>query len=110
MVKVKPKIVIENLAKAQLKEAYSYIKLDPPKNAEKVKAKILASIKELADKPERHSKDKYRLNNDGSYRAFEIYKYRIGYHVSQEQITIIMIRHTKMEPRVHSTPANNSPT
>ena len=49
MVKRKPKIVVENLAKAQLKEAYAYIKLDSPKNAEKVKARILASIKELAD-------------------------------------------------------------
>jgi plasmid stabilization system protein ParE len=101
MVKRKPKIVVENLAKAQLKEAYSYIKLDSPKNAEKVKAKILTSIKELADNPERHSKDKFRLNNDGCYRAFEIYKYRISYHISEEQITVIMIRHTKMEPRLH---------
>lgn len=101
MVKARPKIVIDNLARFQLKEAYSYIKLDSPKNAEKVKSKILASIGKLADKPERYPKDKYRLNNDGSYRAFEIYKYRISYHVSQNQITIIMIRHTKMEPRLH---------
>ena len=101
MVKNKPKIVIENLAKAQLKEAYTYIKLDSPKSAEKVKSKILASIKELAVHPEKYPKDKYRLSNDGSYRAFEIYKYRIIYHVSPEQITIIMIRHTKMEPKSH---------
>jgi plasmid stabilization system protein ParE len=101
MVKVKPRIVIDNLAKTQLKEAYSYIKLDSPKSAEKVKAKILASIRGLADRPERYPKDKYRLNNDGSYRALEIYKYRISYHVSQEQITVIMIRHTRMEPRLH---------
>jgi plasmid stabilization system protein ParE len=101
MVKIKPKVVIDNLAKAQLKEAYTYIKLDSPKNAEKVKAKILASIMELTDHPEKHPRDKYRLNNEGSYRAFEIYKYRISYHVSQEQITVIMIRHTKMEPKSH---------
>jgi plasmid stabilization system protein ParE len=101
MVKSKPKIVIDNLAKAQLKEAYNYIRLDSPKSAEKVNAKILASIRELADHPERHPKDKYRLNNDGSYRAFEIYKNRVSYHVSQEQITVIMIRHTRMEPKSH---------
>lgn len=92
---------IDNLAKAQLKEAYSYIKLDSPKNAEKVRNKILVSIQELADKPERHPKDKYRANNDGSYRAFEIFKYRITYHVFNEQITILMISHTKMEPKLH---------
>jgi plasmid stabilization system protein ParE len=101
MVKSKPKVIIDNPAKAQLKDAYTYIKLDSPKNAEKVKAKILTSIKELADHPEKYPKDKYRLNNDGSYRAFEIYKYRISYHASQEQITVIMIRHTKMEPKSH---------
>ena len=101
MVKSKPKIVIDNLAKAQLKEAYSYIALDSPKSAEKVKAKILAAIKDLADHPERRPRDKYRLNKDGAYRAFELYKYRISYHVSQDQITVIMIRHTKMEPKSH---------
>lgn len=101
MVISKPKIVIDNLAKVQLKEAYNYIKLDSPKSAEKIKAKILASIMDLADHPERYSKDKYRLNNDGSYRAFEIYKYRVSYHISQTQITVIMIRHTKMEPKSH---------
>lgn len=75
MVKSKPRIVIENIAK------------------------ILASIKELAARPEKHPTDKYCLKKDGSYRAFEIYKYRISFHVSQEQITVIMIRHTKMEPK-----------
>ena len=99
MVKGNLKIVIDNLAKAQLKEAYTYIKLDSLKNAAKVKAKILTAIDELAAHPEKYPKDKYRLNNDGSYRAFEIYKYRVSYHVSPEQITVIMIRHTKMEPK-----------
>ena len=101
MVKAKPKIVIDNLAKAQLKEAYSYILLDSPKNAEKVRNKILAEIQELSEYPEKYPRDKYRLNNDGSYRAFEIYKYRVTYHISPLQITVIMIRHTKMQPRLH---------
>ena len=100
MVKVKPKIVIDNLAKVQLKKAYEYIRQDSPQNAEKVRAKILVSISKLAGKPTRHPKDKYRMNNDGSYRAYEIYKYRISYHTTPEQITVIMIRHTKMEPIV----------
>jgi hypothetical protein len=60
MVKIKPKVVIDNLAKAQLREAYT-----------------------------------------GSYRAFKIYKYRVSYHVSKEQITVIMIRHTGIKPKSH---------
>lgn len=92
------KVVIDNAAKKSLQEAYHYIKNDSLQNAEKVKAKILSSIKELIKNPERHAPDKYRLNNDGSYRAYEIYKYRITYHVSAEEIHVIRIRHTRMNP------------
>ena len=99
MVKKKPGIVIANLAKLQLHEAYEFIKADSPKNAQKVRAKILSTIKKLADQPDRYSQDKYRLANDGSYRAFEVYKYRISYHVSMEQITIVRVLHTKREPK-----------
>jgi addiction module RelE/StbE family toxin len=98
MVSKKLKVVIDNEAKKSLQEAYRYIKKDSLQNAEKVKAKILASIKELVKNPERHGPDKYRLNNDGSYRAYEIYKYRITYHVAQDEIHVIRIRHTKMNP------------
>ena len=101
MVKKKPKIVIPALPKSQLKEAYDFIKFDSPKKAEKVKAKILSAIKELADHPERYSQDKYRIRNDGSYRAFEIYKYSISYHVSLDQITIVRVLHTKREPKAY---------
>jgi addiction module RelE/StbE family toxin len=101
MVKSKPKVVIENLAKAQLREAYRYIKLDSLKSAEKVKSKIINSIKKLADHPEKYPPDKYRLNNDGSFRAFEIYRYRVSYHVSEKQITVIRILHTSMAPKLY---------
>jgi plasmid stabilization system protein ParE len=98
MVNKKPKVVIDDEAKKSLREACQYIKKDSVQNAEKVKAKILASIKELIKNPQRHSPDKYRLKNDGSYRAYEIYKYRITYHVSSGEIRVIRIRHTKMNP------------
>lgn len=75
MVGKKQKVVIGDEAKKSLQEAYRYIKKDALQNAEKVKAKILASIKELIKNPQRHGPDKYRLNNDGSYRAYEIYKF-----------------------------------
>ena len=101
MVKKKPTIVIPKSPKSQLKEAYEFIKLDSPKNAEKVRSKILSAIKELTDHPERYGPDKYRMNNDGSFRAFEIYKYRISYHVSPDQITIVRILHTKKEPKTY---------
>ena len=91
-------VVIDNEAKLQLRLAYNYIRKDSFQNAEKVKADILASIKDLIKNPELHPPDKYRINNDGSFRAYELHKYRITYHVSDIQITVIRIRHTKMNP------------
>ena len=98
MVKRSRKLLIDNEAKAQLRQAYHYINKDSVQNAEKVKSKILASLKALINNPEKHPPDKYKTNNDGTFRAFELYKYRITYHVSVEQITVIRIQHTKMNP------------
>lgn len=98
MVKNKPRVIIENEAKRQLRQAYQYIRQDSEKNAKKVKEKILASIKALVKNPEQHKPDKYCLDNDGSFRAYEIYKYRITYHVWGDIITVVRIRHTKMNP------------
>ena len=98
MVKGSRKLIIDNVAKAQLRQAYQYINKDSVQNAEKVKIKILASLKVLIKDPERHPPDKYKLNNDGTFRAYELYKYRITYHISDEQITVIRIRRTKMNP------------
>ena len=98
MVNKKLKVVIDDEAKKSLREAIQYIKKDSVQNAEKVKSNILDSIKELITNPIRHNPDKYRLNNDGSYRAYEIYSYRITYHVPADEIRVIRIRHTKMNP------------
>ena len=98
MVNGKLKIVIDDQAKLHLRQAYNYIKKDSLQNAKKVREKILSSIKDLIKKPEVHAPDKYKIKNDGSYRAYEVNRYRISYHLSKEQITIIRIRHTKMNP------------
>jgi plasmid stabilization system protein ParE len=99
MVSKKLRVVIDDQAKKSLREVYSYIKKDSLKNAEKVRAKILATLKDLSKNPHRHKPDSYRIKNeDGLYRAYEVYKYRITYYISAEEIRIIRIRHTKMNP------------
>ena len=94
----KLKVVIDNEAKNALRQAYEYIKKDSLQNAEKVRKKILSSIKGLIKNPEHHAADKYRLDKDDSYRAYEVYKYRITYHVDTSEIRVIRIRHTRMNP------------
>lgn len=94
----KLRIVIDNEAKKSLRKAYEYIKKDSLSNAEKVRQKILSSIKVLARNPGQHGLDKYRKDNDGTFRAYEVYKYRITYHLGEDEIHIIRIHHTKMNP------------
>lgn len=98
MVSKERKLIIDNEARQQLQNAYAYIKKDLPQNAQKVKNKILTSIRELISNPEVHMPDSFRLNNDSSYRAYEIYNYSITYHISQTQIRVIRIRHSRMNP------------
>jgi hypothetical protein len=48
----------------------------------------------LPEQLEIHPPDKYRKNNDGSFRAYEIYRYRI----TDKEIIVVCIRDTSMEP------------
>jgi len=99
MMKKGLRIVWDKNALKYLRSAIEFIRKDSPQNAEKVKKDIIASVIALTDNPERHPPDKYRTNNDGSFRAFELYKFRIAYFVSNKEIRIIRIRHTRQEPK-----------
>ncbi len=86
-------------AQHQLEKVYRYILLDSYQNAEKVKADIFASTRKLVANPEMYPPDKYRKNNDGSFRAYELHRYRISYRVTEKEIIITRVRHTSMEPK-----------
>ena len=92
------KVIWDDEAKQQLRAAYTFIKRDSPKNAAKVRGEIIALTKKIALYPEIYSVDKYKADNDGSYRAFEKHRYRIAYKVSEKEIRILRVRHTSMEP------------
>jgi plasmid stabilization system protein ParE len=82
----------------QFDQAIEYIEEDSSKNAAKVRKDILLKITQLADYPESHHPDKYKSDNDGSFRAFEIHRHRISYRNIRNEVRIIRIRHTKMNP------------
>jgi plasmid stabilization system protein ParE len=88
-------------AQKQLAEVYAYILLDSYQNAEKVKNDILNATSKLAMHPEIFSLDKYRINNDGSFRAFELHRLRISYRLTPSTISITRVRHTKMVPKFY---------
>lgn len=83
----------------QLEKVYQYILLSSYQNAEKVKSDILDSTRTLPEHPEIYPRDKYRKNNDGSFRAYEIHHYRITYRITNKDIIIVRVRHTSMEPK-----------
>jgi plasmid stabilization system protein ParE len=81
------------------REAIAYIRKDSVQNAEKVKNEILAGIRESAHRPEIHPPDKYKENNTGNYRAFELHRYRVAYLVKDDEIIVARVRHTSQEPQ-----------
>jgi plasmid stabilization system protein ParE len=85
----------------QLSKIYRYILLDSLQNAEKVKKDILSSTRKLTINPEIFPLDKYRKDNDGSFRAYELHHYRISFPITEKKIIIVRIRHTSMQPRLY---------
>lgn len=80
-------------------EAYDYIRQDSFQNAEKVRSEILDAIESAAEIPTRNPVDKYKINNLGNYRAFELHSYRISYSFDSEKLYVLRFRHVKMKPK-----------
>lgn len=94
----KRKISWDKMALNYFQDAIRYIRQDSPQNADKVKKEILEKVAELSYRPEIHNPDKYKSNNNGNYRAFELHRFRVGYLVKENEIVIARIRNTNQEP------------
>lgn len=94
----KRKISWDKQALNCFRESVWYIRQDSPQNADKVKKEVLEKINDLSERPEIHNPDKYKLNNTGNYRAFELHRLRIGYLVKEGEIIIARVRSTNQEP------------
>ena len=81
-----------------LEKAIDFIRQDSIKNADIVANAILSSIDKAARFPEHFPPDKYKINNTGTFRAFEIYSFRISFYADADIIRIVRIRHTKQKP------------
>ena len=98
MVIKKYKVKLDDEARIQLKRIYEYIRKDSLQNAQKVKSEIIKTAKSLSINPERFPLDKNKNDNDGSYRAFIKYKYRVAYRILDDEIKIFRVRSEKQEP------------
>lgn len=89
----------DKTAANDLKAAIRFISNDSEQNAEKVKEDILSATKKLSHNPEKYPVDKYKKSNAGGvFRAFELYRYRISYVVTESEVIIVRFRHTSMAP------------
>ena len=91
-------VIWSKSAKAELKKAYTYIALNSLQNAQMVRDTLIDLTIDLAEYPEKHSIDHFKKENDGSWRAFEKYHYRISYRILNNQIRIVRLRHTSKSP------------
>ena len=93
------KIIWNKRPSKSLTKALKYISEDSLLQAERVEEGIISAIEELPNKSEKYPPDKYKLNNSGNFRAFELFNYRISYKITDKEIRILRIRHTKQKPR-----------
>ena len=98
MVKKQHEVVWTKRSQQHIKTAYKYISIDSPKNALKVVEEIVTALNKATSNPAFYGPDKYKKNNDGSYRAFEKHHYRIVYRFTNNIIRVLRVRHTTMEP------------
>lgn len=90
-----------NRAEQQLKATYDYISKDSIVSARKVIFEIAEAVKKATTNAELYRPDKYKLNNDGTYRAFELHSYRISYRFKDNMIRVLQVRHTSRKPRYY---------
>jgi addiction module RelE/StbE family toxin len=98
MVDTQYEVVWTKRSLKQLKKAYEYISKSSPKNAAKVIAEIAEAVHKATPNPEIYNPDKYKIDNDGSYRALEKHHYRVVYRFTRKTIRVLRVRHTSMEP------------
>ncbi len=83
----------------KLRKIYDYIAEDSVSNAHKVTTALVDLTLELTKNPTKHPLDKFKQDNDGTWRAFEKYNYRISYRVINNKIRVVRLRHCRQNPR-----------
>ncbi len=86
-------------ARKQFLSALEYIRTDSVQNAEKFYDKLFLKLEIVSKNPVSCAPEKFKVANDGSYRVFTLYKYRVSYRVKGDEIRIVRFRHSSMKPR-----------
>jgi plasmid stabilization system protein ParE len=91
----KKKVIWSKAALRELDNLLTYVEKSSLGNAEGIVDSLILHIDRALTLPGRFPKDRFRLANTGSYRAFEIKNIRVSYRVIASGIEIIEVRHVR---------------
>ena len=69
------------------------------KYAAELENEILKTIQELPRTYLQYENDRFKFNNDSTFKAFIIDKYRVSFRVILSEIHILRVRHTSRKPK-----------
>lgn len=95
-------IIWSKTAQNQLEKIYFYL-LKESKNdriSNKIIDTVYNSVSILSTNWEIYELDEMKISNNGDYRAFEIYSYRISYKITSKAIHVLRIRHSNRSPKI----------
>ena len=94
-------IVWDTPAKTSFKKQIKHIAEESIQSDENVRLDILSMIDQIPQNPEKFPLDRFKKDNDGSFRAFEKHNLRVAYFIESKQIRVLRVRHVKQEPKVY---------
>lgn len=95
------KIIWSENALVQLEDIHFYILFESKslRIADKVTATLFESTAVLKATPENYELDNQKQDNDGSFRNYFVYNYKISYRIFNNQIQILRVKHTSRQPK-----------
>lgn len=91
-------IVWSRDATNQYYEILEYLSLKAPEALGIVGNGLLDIIESLKTDYNFYPTDRFKQNNDGTFKSATIFSYRISYQINNTSINILRIRHTSREP------------
>lgn len=91
-------IVWSKNAEKQYYEILNHLLEEAPQAIDKVGNALLDTIDDLALHFNHYPSDRFKRNNDGTYKAALVFSYRISYQIGGTTVNILRIRHTSKEP------------
>ncbi len=88
-------------ASNSLDQVISYIDERSPRGAGRVKKSLVRHLKMLAHRSDLFELDRFKQENDGTYRSFVVYRIRISYRVLPDEIYVLRVRHCSQDPIIY---------